>query len=150
MSPDQRGPLPHTHLREAQLPGPDDGVQRGLRVSAGSFPQSWHLLLQRHGRLLDPVRAPKLPRPAVLHEARRVPQVQWLGGHLRHHRVLPQNHRVLIWNLTWFCLILFTLHPFPHVFVATGNVNKIMWSGMFYLTMLKMDPAYQYATVLNN
>lgn len=28
VSSDQRGPLPPPHLRTAQLPGPDDGVQR--------------------------------------------------------------------------------------------------------------------------
>ncbi len=102
LSPDQRGPLPHSHLRTSQLPGSDDGVQRWLWVRAGSLPQPWHLLLQRHGGLLDPLWALQLPRPAVLHEARRVSQVQWLGGHLCHHRVLPQNHRFLIRNLIWF------------------------------------------------
>lgn len=131
--PDQRGPLPHPHLRASQLPGSDDGVQWRLRVSAGSFPQPGHLLLQCHGGLLDPIRALQLPRPAVLHEARRVPQVQWLGGYLRHHRVLPQNHRFLIRNLTWFYWFYFlfsfiknTRLPTSfferHVSVETGNV----------------------------
>lgn len=93
---DRRGALLHPYLRAAQLPRSDDGVQWGLRVGAGALLQPRHLLLQSLGRLLDPLRTPKLPWPAVLHESWRVPQVQWLGGHLRHHRLFPQDHRVLI------------------------------------------------------
>lgn len=137
LSSDQRGPLPHTHLRAPQLPGSDDGVQWRLRFSAGSFPQPWHLLLQRHGGLLDPLRALQLPRSPVLHEARRVPQVQRLGGHLRHHWVLPQNHRFLIRNLTQFCwfylhfsfilITSLTSSSKRHVFLEPGNVDKVMF-----------------------
>lgn len=111
-SPDQWGALLHAHLRAARLPRPDDGVQRGLWVSAGFFPQPRHLLLQRLGRLLDPLRALQLPRPPVFHEARRVSQVQWLGGLLRHHWLLSQSDRFLVGSLyfIWFLLgFFFTL-----------------------------------------
>lgn len=65
-------------------------------------PQSWHLLLQRDGRLLDSLRALQLPWAPVNYGAWRVPQVQWLGGHLCHHWVLPQNHRFLVKILNTF------------------------------------------------
>lgn len=98
--------LPHPDLRPARVSGSDEGVQRWLWVTRWKFPVPQHSLVQCDGGLLDLLWTSQLSWASVFHASWRVSQVQRLGRHVCHHRLLPQNHRILESILfKWLCLI---------------------------------------------